>query len=264
MPYRLLRVAGQAFVQALHLADQFGAELHTLHAIVLHEADPYNPAFHFPDADEIWQRLSEIASAEMTGLMQCYPQETPVKVHRAQERGIAAAPVILDYAQAHDIDLIVMSTHGRRGPSRFFLGSVTEEVMRSAECPVFTLRERAEMVSAKAVQVVIAPVDFSEHSRSALAFARELAQIYEAQLHIKHIIEGRHHPEYLRAIGDVYEAQPEIVDLLSAVLAERLAATDEALEQKQELSQSRTGIEERDPTTFVRHIRAFFRLGSSS
>jgi nucleotide-binding universal stress UspA family protein len=50
------------------------------------------------------------------------------------------ADVILDAAQAWPADLIVIGTHGRRGPSRWFLGSDAEEVLRGATVPVLLVR----------------------------------------------------------------------------------------------------------------------------
>jgi nucleotide-binding universal stress UspA family protein len=47
---------------------------------------------------------------------------------------------IIDYSQDHKADLIVIPTHGRRGISRFMLGSVAERVIRFADCPVLVLR----------------------------------------------------------------------------------------------------------------------------
>ena len=47
---------------------------------------------------------------------------------------------ITRYAKAHEIDMIVMSTHGHSGLSHFLLGSVTERVVRKASCPVLTVR----------------------------------------------------------------------------------------------------------------------------
>ncbi len=46
---------------------------------------------------------------------------------------------LVGYAAAHNIDLIVMGTHGRSGVSRLLMGSVAEAVMRSATCPVLTV-----------------------------------------------------------------------------------------------------------------------------
>jgi len=49
---------------------------------------------------------------------------------------------IREYADDHDIDLIVMGTHGRTGVDRYLLGSVTENVVRTADQPVLTVRMR--------------------------------------------------------------------------------------------------------------------------
>lgn len=43
---------------------------------------------------------------------------------------------ILDYATTHDINLIIMSTHGRAGVKRFLHGSITEQVLRNGDTPV--------------------------------------------------------------------------------------------------------------------------------
>lgn len=47
---------------------------------------------------------------------------------------------ILEYAAEHDIDMIVMSTHGRSGVGRFLRGSVTEQVIRDGEIPVLVVQ----------------------------------------------------------------------------------------------------------------------------
>ena len=47
---------------------------------------------------------------------------------------------IVEFARDHEIDLIVMGTHGRGPVAHFLLGSVAENVIRSAECPVLTVR----------------------------------------------------------------------------------------------------------------------------
>jgi nucleotide-binding universal stress UspA family protein len=47
---------------------------------------------------------------------------------------------IVEYARLTPVDLIVMGTHGRTGMSHLFLGSVAERVVRTAPCPVLTVR----------------------------------------------------------------------------------------------------------------------------
>jgi len=49
-------------------------------------------------------------------------------------------PRILEYAEQHAFDLIVMGTHGRRAIARVLLGSVAESVVRTSPCPVLTVR----------------------------------------------------------------------------------------------------------------------------
>lgn len=68
------------------------------------------------------------------------------KVH---SRLVMGDPVseIIQYAEAEDIDLIVMATRGRRGLSRLLMGSVTEQVVRCAPCPVLSIRAKAHQLS---------------------------------------------------------------------------------------------------------------------
>jgi nucleotide-binding universal stress UspA family protein len=51
-----------------------------------------------------------------------------------------AAEEIVRYAKAHAIDLIVMGTHGRGAVAQLLMGSVAERVVRTAPCPVLTVR----------------------------------------------------------------------------------------------------------------------------
>ena len=55
-------------------------------------------------------------------------------------RSMSPANAILEYAAEHGIDFIVMGTHGRSLVAHLLLGSVTETVVRSAACPVLTVR----------------------------------------------------------------------------------------------------------------------------
>jgi nucleotide-binding universal stress UspA family protein len=52
----------------------------------------------------------------------------------------ATAQAIVDYAEKETIQLIIVGTHGRSGVAHFFMGSVAERVVRTAHCPVLTVR----------------------------------------------------------------------------------------------------------------------------
>ncbi len=56
------------------------------------------------------------------------------------------AEEIVRYADARDIDLIIMGTHGRSGVAHLLLGSVAEQVVRVAPCPVLLVRQRKTAV----------------------------------------------------------------------------------------------------------------------
>jgi len=57
-----------------------------------------------------------------------------------------AAPDIVEFADEHQIDLVVMSTHGRTGLDHFLLGSVAEKVVRHIRCPVVTMKAFGDSV----------------------------------------------------------------------------------------------------------------------
>jgi nucleotide-binding universal stress UspA family protein len=51
------------------------------------------------------------------------------------------AEEIIRFAKEENVDMIVMGTHGRTGFSRLLMGSVTEQVVRGAPCPVLTIKQ---------------------------------------------------------------------------------------------------------------------------
>ncbi len=205
--------AEQALPYALFLARQFQAELHMLHAIVLFEEDPYNPAYHFPDKEELYRKLSQLAQERMHSLLDGRDM-TGIVLKQVERRGISASEVILDYAAEEDIDLIVMGTHGRRGLKHLLLGSVAEEVVRRAPCPVMTIRYQEELRPVDRFESILVPIDFSGYSRISLIHARELAQIYGARLHLLHVIEDiAIHPAFYNAgVFSIKDLRPNIED----------------------------------------------------
>ena len=87
--------------------------------------------------------------AEIPGLRDQAMQYLQGVSGELREKGISFQPAILDgpvpdaitdYARAEHIDLIVMSTHGRGGISRWVYGSVAEKVLQAAPCPVLLIR----------------------------------------------------------------------------------------------------------------------------
>lgn len=65
-------------------------------------------------------------------------RENDVEVTTAVRKGLPHRG-ILDYTDEHDIDLLVMSSHGRSGMNRFLFGSVTERVLRITDRPILVV-----------------------------------------------------------------------------------------------------------------------------
>lgn len=194
-PTDFSRCSDQALVQALFLSHQYGAELHIVHALLPLEYDPNSESNYLPDLEKIQAHIHHLSTNQLSsvgGLTEI----DQTRIHKATLRGISAAPTILEYASENDIDLIVMGTHGRRGLNHLLLGSVAEEVVRMAPCPVFTVRETKNAGVLRDFRSILVPVDYSEHSRQALVYAKHIGEQYDATLRVLHIIEEAIHPSF--------------------------------------------------------------------
>lgn len=89
-----------------------------------------------------------------------------------------------------EIDLLVLTTHGRRGLRRFLLGSVAEEVWRTAACPVLTVGPHAIEHAAQEVTLkqILYPTDLTKESFAAAPFALSFALEYASQLVVLHVV----------------------------------------------------------------------------
>jgi nucleotide-binding universal stress UspA family protein len=174
-----------AFTHAAYLADHYGAELHVLH-VTEPEGNGLDTCF-----DDLRITPEDIAADLKLPLPERddRPADEPVSLVEHEETGPDPAPVILRYAEEHDIDLIVMGTHGRRGLRRMMVGSVAEEVVRLAPCPVFTVRRPEEETDLWTVDRVLAAVDLSERSIFAARHAAQLAATYDARLTLALILD---------------------------------------------------------------------------
>ncbi len=188
MPTDFSTCANHALTHAITLARRFGAELHLLHVNVMYEVEPTPMDELFPGFEELHLRREEAIEKRMSLLLEQRHAEG-LTIVEAQLRGFSAAPTILDYAVDEQIDLVVLGTHGRRGLRRFVLGSVSEEIVRAAPCPVLTVRDEEEVERFHEMRRIVVPFDFSADSRKALDAARELAAVYGAQIDLVYVVE---------------------------------------------------------------------------
>jgi nucleotide-binding universal stress UspA family protein len=121
-----------------HFARTFGASLHVLHVVenvmARFAADAY-PVL-LPDLQREVEEAGEkklIAALENEDFQQ-------LRAVPAVVTSIGPAGAIVQYAKEHGIDLIILGTHGRGAVAKLLMGSVAERVVRTAGCPVLTVR----------------------------------------------------------------------------------------------------------------------------
>jgi nucleotide-binding universal stress UspA family protein len=129
---------------------------------------------------------------------------------------------IVDVAQAMDADFLIMGTHGRSGFARRLLGSVTEKVLRTVRCPVLTVPQPGQHSAPTPVlfKTILCPLDFSESSTRALAYALSLVKESDARLILLHVLESVVDPHALGAAA--HFSVPEYHRLLAHDALHRL------------------------------------------
>ncbi|WP_254525488.1 universal stress protein [Natrinema caseinilyticum] len=118
------------------LAARLGSSVHTLYSI------DTSPLVDTRERDELLAALEQRGEEAIDAVRE-RGEEADVSVSGSI---VTDSPVveITSYATDHDVDLIVMGTHGLTGIGQWFLGSVTENVVRQAEVPVFCVPVSAE------------------------------------------------------------------------------------------------------------------------
>jgi nucleotide-binding universal stress UspA family protein len=123
----------RAIEHAIDLATQYDATLHALYVV---DVGTYSSLEAGTDmvVDELQAEGTEAVEA-----VAAQADDAGVAAETAVETGIVHRSIV-DYVGGEDIDLVVMGTHGRTGVGRILLGSVAENVIRTASVPVMTVR----------------------------------------------------------------------------------------------------------------------------
>ena len=113
-----------------------------------------------------------------------------VKVEICMRKGNVVRQ-ILAQAKTSRADLVVIGSHGSGGVHRLVLGSVAEQVLRLATCPVLTVRSGVRLArrSGSPFVTILCPTDFSAAATNAVAYARRLTQEADATLTLMNAVE---------------------------------------------------------------------------
>ncbi|TMQ07390.1 MAG: universal stress protein [Deltaproteobacteria bacterium] len=137
VPTDLSEGAEQALAYACELARRLDAEIHLLNVVSI-------PALGVPELGVALTStiIDQLVVENQTALDQLAKTKCTARLGQVLIKAGDARDVINRTALELGVDLIVMGTHGRRGISRALLGSVAENVVRSAPCAVLTVRLR--------------------------------------------------------------------------------------------------------------------------
>ena len=182
----------RALKYAASIARHFGARLFVQHTIFT------PPEVYLADIDEVATRESlqaELLRAGVETGVWHVPEGAEIPEIRMLITGGNVVGHILESVEKNHIDLVVIGSHGRRGFSRVFLGSVAESIVHKAACPVLVIShpEKGFFSESKPEPIhlgtIIAATDFSPSSGVALAHALKWASEWRAKLILFHAVE---------------------------------------------------------------------------
>jgi len=192
------QVADAAALIAIQIARRYGAKVHGVH---VNRFNDYTAA-----APSAWAAMAEAAEKEtkedagrLTEQLQSIEHEVVIGEGNTRE-------VMSNLIEQKEIDLIVLGTRGRTGLGKVILGSVAEQILRQAPCPVLTVGPHVNPWSdeyAKMREILYA-TDLEADYPIAAPYAVSLAQENQAHLVLLHVIED---PK----AGDLINS-PEMVD----------------------------------------------------
>jgi nucleotide-binding universal stress UspA family protein len=210
-------LANRTLPYAVSMASAFHAKMFFCHVIEIPATAVYGEAY----LDPVEQQR---ASSELAGdQLQALTGDLDIEWESIVSVG-HAADEIARLAEEKHVDLVIAATHGRSGLKRLLLGSVTERLMRSLSCPVLVIhapgRDSAEAESPQFKKILVG-CDFSEMSNFALEYAISLAQEFEAELHMAHVVEPMLYRETI--IPEMIN-ETDMYRVLTDFLSERLSS----------------------------------------
>jgi nucleotide-binding universal stress UspA family protein len=170
VPVDFSEASGRAIEVAAALAPKVGAHLRLLHAEALEV-----PAYFTPDQTRALERERTLARSRADDFLADFARK-----HGAADFStsiIEGLPTATILRAAREADLVVMGTHGRRGPARWWLGSVAERVIHESPAPVLVVRADR---TARPLDVFARPIVFDGQSGPSAAAARVAAVLAHA------------------------------------------------------------------------------------
>ncbi|MCB0301520.1 MAG: universal stress protein [Calditrichaeota bacterium] len=191
VPTDFSKFSDKAVESAFLIAAQYNAKITLLHSILLFHEEGDNGLQLHEYSEYIKEKEND--SRQLLKAHSDSAEEHGVKLETKVLRGFSAADSILEFVKENPVDLVVMGTHGRTGLKKWVYGSVAEKVVRLSPVPVLTTHYFEKPFR---IDKILVPVDFSDYSKNAVEYAKELANRFNAELVYLHSIHNEFHPSY--------------------------------------------------------------------
>ena len=133
VPIDFLEHTDQIIEYAVYIAKKFDSKLHIIHVV---EPPPSYVGYEYPSLGSFDEEMTELAEKMMQELID-KNQNTLAGCEQKIIKGDIIDSII-QYTEEANGDLIIIGTHGRKGLSKMWLGSVAERVIKRAPCPALT------------------------------------------------------------------------------------------------------------------------------
>ncbi len=162
----------------------------TVHVLSVADSSVATGAGYSGDSPSIRKRLRNTAT-DRAGRLRDEAVERGLDTTAVTREGIPANEIV-DYADEHGVDAIVIGTSGRGGLSRSIVGSVADKVVRTASVPVLTITPSAASgaASARTVDSLLLPTDGSETAEVAIERGLALAAHLQATVHFLSVVDS--------------------------------------------------------------------------
>ena len=219
------KLADEVVAYGIALAREFNAKLFVCHVVDFPTVTMYGEAVAGPIEHQ--NRFMDFAKSEIDRLIgdKSIEYQTLVTLGNTTEE-------ISRLVNEHHADLVITATHGRSGLKRFFLGSVTERLMRTLPCPLLVLRGAEEDSPATSLKFpfkrVLVGCDFSSDSDLAFKYSLSMAQEFQGELHLVHVVEPSGYKELFKMPAEPGERlKQDLLDMIKGRL--KAMVPDEAL-----------------------------------
>ena len=205
-PVDFFPASQRALEYATALARNYEARLHILHVVSPVLPTSYEFSINTADLTRSFEQQT-LATVEKMGQS---ARSSGIEVNTAVRTGDIADELKVSIGETAT-DFMVMGTHGRRGFERWFMGSVTERLLRHATVPVLILSDaHADLRVPPDLKKILVTTDFSEGTNEAMSYSLSLAQEARAEVTLLHVVQ--HTPEQAESVKPLTEVLAEHLD----------------------------------------------------